>query len=312
MSVQSRTSPAARGAGARTAPGVPGAAPARRSSRTGAGVGGPLRALRHHGLLGLAALLWLVPLLWMLSMALTPNDELQRRSPSLVPPSITLENLGTALTGGDLLRWFLNSMVVTSVTTVLTVLLCAMAGYAFAKIRFRGSRLLFAVVLAGLMVPKEAMFVPLFLMFSELGLQNSYQALVLPRLAFPLGVFILTQFFTKVPSELEEAARIDGAGRWRIFTSVMLPLARPAMASLGIFTFVLTWNDYLWPLVSSTRSEWFTVTTGLASLQSDFASTTNLGDLMARGLVGSLPLIVVFLLFQRQLIRGITLGSGDK
>jgi multiple sugar transport system permease protein len=122
----------------------------------------------------------------------------------------------------------------------------------------------------------------------------------------------MTQFFSTIPSEVEEAARIDGASRWRTFRSVMLPLARPAIASLAIFTFVLTWNDYLWPLVISTRTEWFTVTTGIASLQSNFAPTTNLGDLMARGLVGSLPLIVVFLLFQRQLIRGITLGSGEK
>jgi multiple sugar transport system permease protein len=171
---------------------------------------------------------------------------------------------------------------------------------------------LFVVVLAGLMVPKEAMFVPLFLMFSDAGQQNTYQALFLPRIAFPLGVFIMTQFFKRVPSEFEEAARVDGAGRFRVFWSIMLPLARPAMASLAIFTFVLTWNDYLWPLVASTEQSMFTVTTGLASLQSNFAETTEIGSLMARGLVGSLPLIVLFLLFQRQLIRGITLGSGEK
>lgn len=270
------------------------------------------RTARHHLLLTVAALTWLVPLLWMLSLALSPNDQLQQSSSSLVPPSITAENFVTVLRAGDLGRWFLNSLVVTSITTVVTVVLCAMGGYAFAKLRFRGSRVLFGLVLAGLMVPKEAMFVPLFLIISSLDLQNSFPALILPRLAAPLGIFILTQFFSKVPAELEEAARIDGASSWRVFTSVMLPLARPAMASLGIFTFVLTWNDYLWPLVASTRTEWFTVTTGLASLQSNFAATTNLGDLMARALVGSLPLIVVFLLFQRQLIRGITLGSGGK
>jgi multiple sugar transport system permease protein len=156
------------------------------------------------------------------------------------------------------------------------------------------------------------MFIPLFLMFSEVDQHNTYQALFLPRIAFPLGVFIMTQFFRKVPPEYEEAARIDGAGRWRIFISVMLPLARPAMASLAIFTFVLTWNDYLWPLVSATQREMFTITTGLASLQSNFAEATELGSLMARGLVGSLPLLVIFLLFQKQLIRGITLGSGEK
>jgi multiple sugar transport system permease protein len=271
-----------------------------------------LRPGLYHLFMGLAALLWLVPILWMLTMALTPNDALQRSSVGLVPNGVTLSNFRDVFTVGQMMRWFTNSFVVTTTATVLTVLFCSMAGYAFAKIRFAGRRLLFAVVIAGLMVPKEAMFVPLFLMFSDAQQQNTYQALFLPRIAFPLGVFIMTQFFARVPSEYEEAARIDGAGRWRVFWSIMLPLARPAMASLAIFTFVLTWNDFLWPLVASTEREMFTVTTGLASLQSNFAAATEIGSLMARGLVGSLPLLILFLLFQRQLIRGITLGSGEK
>ncbi|TFC90057.1 carbohydrate ABC transporter permease [Cryobacterium sp. TMT4-31] len=269
-------------------------------------------SIRYHALLIIAAFTWFLPILWMISMALTPNDVLQQSSSNLFPAELTLDNFLQVFSTGQLGRWFVNSFVVTIVTTIVTVLFCALAGYAFAKIQFPGRQAIFIAVLAGLMVPKEAMFVPLFLMFSEADLQNSYPALILPRLAAPIGVFLMTQFFSKVPVEVEEAARIDGAGRWRVFFEIMLPLARPAMASLAIFTFVLTWNDYLWPLVSSTQSEWFTVTTGLASLQSNFAATTNLGDLMARGLVGSLPLIVVFLLFQRQLIRGISLGSGEK
>lgn len=270
------------------------------------------RSIRFHVLLIIASITWLLPVLWMLSMALTPNDALARSSTSLLPQAVTFENFLTVLQGSDLPRWFLNSAVVSILTTVVTVIFCAMAGYAFARIAFPGRRVVFVIVLAGLMVPKEAMFIPLFLMISSADLQNTYPALILPRLAAPLGVFLMTQFFSKVPPEMEEAARIDGAGRWRTFVSVMLPLARPAMASLAIFTFVLTWNDYLWPLVASTRTEWFTITTGLASLQSNFAAATNLGDLMARGLVGSLPLIIVFIIFQKQLIRGITLGSGEK
>ncbi|WP_372983727.1 carbohydrate ABC transporter permease [Microbacterium sp.] len=270
------------------------------------------RSVRFHVLLIVAALTWLLPMIWMLSMALTPNTVLQSSSSNLLPQAITFENFLTVLQGSDMPRWFLNSAVVSILTTAVTVIFCAMAGYAFARIAFPGRRIVFVIVLAGLMVPKEAMFIPLFLMISSADLQNSYAALILPRLAAPLGVFLMTQFFSKVPPEMEEAARIDGAGRWRTFFSVMLPLARPAMASLAIFTFVLTWNDYLWPLVASTRTEWFTITTGLASLQSNFASATNLGDLMARGLIGSLPLIIVFIVFQKQLIRGITLGSGEK
>ena len=289
---------------AATAASAPGRRPATAKAKRG--------SVRYHTLMIVAALTWFIPVLWMLSMALTPNETLQRSSTSLFPAALTLDNFITVFGAGELPRWFLNSAVVSILTTLITVIFCAMAGYAFAKIDFPGRRALFVVVLAGLMVPKEAMFVPLFLMISSADLQNTYPALILPRLAAPLGVFLMTQFFSKVPVEIEEAARIDGAGRWRVFFEVMLPLARPAMASLAIFTFVLTWNDYLWPLVASTRSEWFTVTTGLASLQSNFAAATNLGDLMARGLVGSFPLIIVFLLFQRQLIRGITLGSGEK
>ncbi|MFC9351736.1 carbohydrate ABC transporter permease [Arthrobacter sp. NPDC057013] len=296
------TSPSTPTPAASTITNTPGA-PTRRRSRG---------SWTYHSFMIVAALLWFAPILWMISMAVTPNDVLQQSSSDLLPRSLTLENLVSVFATGDLGRWFLNSAVVTTVTTAVTVIFSAMAGYAFAKISFPGRRMLFVIVLAGLMVPKEAMFVPLFLMFSGAHGQNSYEALILPRLAAPLGVFIMTQFFSKVPAEVEEAARIDGAGRWRVFFEIMLPLARPAMASLAIFTFVLTWNDYLWPLVISTKTEWFTVTTGLASLQSNFAATTNLGDLMARGLIGSLPLLIIFLAFQRQLIRGITLGSGEK
>ncbi len=271
-----------------------------------------LRPGLYHAFMALAAFVWLVPILWMVSMALTPNATLQQESVGLIPSGLTWSNFADVFRVGYMPRWFLNSFIVTVTATVLTVALCAMAGYAFAKLRFTGSKLLFAVVIAGLMVPKEAMFVPLFLMFSDTGQQNTYQALFLPRIAFPLGVFIMTQFFSRIPSEFEEAARVDGAGRFRVFWSIMLPLARPAMASLAIFTFVLTWNDFLWPLVAATEREMFTVTTGLASLQSNFAEAREIGSLMARGLVGSLPLLVLFLLFQRQLIRGITLGSGEK
>lgn len=280
-----------------------------RGSRRGRARGG---AVRYHTFMIVAAIVWLIPIIWMISLALSSNQALQRSSQSLLPNSFTLTNVLSVFTTGNLGRWFLNSAVVTVTATVLTVLFASMAGYAFAKVEFPGRRVLFAIVLAGLTIPQEALFIPLFLEFSNAGAQNSYPALILPRIAAPLGVFLMTQFFRSVPKEVEEAARVDGAGRWRVFLSIMLPLARPAMASLAIFTFVLTWNDYLWPLVISTNTQWFTVTTGLASLQSNFATTTNLADLMARGLIGSLPLIIAFLLFQRQLIRGITLGSGEK
>jgi len=162
------------------------------------------------------------------------------------------------------------------------------------------------------MVPREAMFVPLFLMFAESEMHNTYQALILPRIAAPLGVFIMTQFMAAIPDEIEEAARVDGASRWAIFWKIMLPMSAPALTALGIFTYILTWNDFLWPLVSATQREMFTITTGLASLQGNFAQATELGSLMARGVFASLPLLILFLIFQKHLVRGISLGSGSK
>ncbi len=270
------------------------------------------RATWWHLAMIIAALVWLLPMLWMLSLALSDNAALAQGATGLIPREFTLDNIFGVFSVGLTSRWFLNSAIVAIVTTLLTVLLCAMAGYAFARIEFPGRTLVYATVLAGLMIPKEAMFIPLFTMVADVEMHNTYAALILPRIAAPLGVFLMTQFFSKIPLEMEEAARVDGAGPWRTFFSIMLPLARPSMVALGIFTFVQTWNDYLWPLVSATKSEMFTITTGLASLQGNFAQATELGSLMARGLVGSLPLLIIFLLFQRHLIRGISMTSGGK
>lgn len=264
------------------------------------------------GFLTAAAVVWILPMLWMFSLSLTPNDVLALDTQNVLPVQPTLDNFQSVLEVGLTPRWFLNSVIVTTATTFFTLLLSAMAGYAFARIPFRGKKIAFPLVLAGLMVPKESMFVPLFLMFAEVDLHNTYSALALPRIAAPLGVFIMTQFFAAVPEEIEEAARVDGASRWTIFLRIMVPMSGPALTALGIFTYVLTWNDFLWPLVSATEREMFTITTGLASLQGNFAQATELGSLMARGVVASLPLLILFLIFQGQLIRGISLGSGTK
>lgn len=263
-------------------------------------------------LLGIAAFFWIAPVIWMFSLALTPNEILKTTTTSLLPIQPTLENFTQVFRVGLTPRWFWNSTVVTVITTIATLVLSSMAGYAFARIPFRGRNLVFAFVLAGLMVPKEAMFIPLFLMFAEVDMHNTYAALILPRIATPLGVFLMAQFFRAIPHEVEEAAQLDGASRWIVFWRIMLPMSMPAMTALGIFTFVLTWNDYLWPLVSATRKEMFTITTGLASLQGNFAQATELGSLMARGVIASAPLLILYILLQRYLIRGISLGSGGK
>lgn len=271
-----------------------------------------IRRMLLVGLVGFAAIIWLTPLIWLLSLSLSSNEALQTTTTSLVPIEPTLENFANVFDVGLTPRWLLNSAIVTTLTTVATLILSSMAGYAFARLKFRGKWWLFPFVLAGLMVPKEAMFIPQFLMFAEVDMHNTYQALALPRIAAPLGVFIMTQFFRAIPREVEEAASVDGASRWTIFTRVLLPMSAPALTALGIFTFVLTWNDYLWPLVSATQPEMFTITTGLASLQGNFAQATELGSLMARGVVAAAPLLVLFILFQRNLVRGISMGSGGK
>lgn len=258
------------------------------------------------------AVIWILPLIWMFSLSLSSNGALQSDTTSLVPIEFTFENLVGVITGGQTVRWLFNSVVVTGMTTVITLILSAMAGYAFARIKFVGKKVVFPLVLAGLMVPREAMFVPLFLMFAESEMHNTYQALILPRIAAPLGVFIMTQFMAAIPDEIEEAARVDGASRWAIFWKITLPMSAPALTALGIFTYILTWNDFLWPLVSATQREMFTITTGLASLQGNFAQATELGSLMARGVFASLPLLILFLIFQKHLVRGISLGSGSK
>jgi len=263
-------------------------------------------------LMTISAFLWIAPMIWMFSLALSSNEALQSVTTSLIPIDFTVENFVSVFQVGLTPRWFLNSVIVTVVTTILTIILSAMAGYAFARIPFTGKNFMLAFVLAGLMVPKEAMFIPLFLMFAEVDMHNTYSALILPRIATPLGVFIMTQFFKAIPHEIEEAAQIDGASRWTIFWRIMLPMSGPAITALSIFTFILTWNDYLWPLVSATEKEMFTITTGLASLQGNFAQATELGSLMARGVIASLPLLVLFFIFQRYLMRGISVSSGGK
>jgi len=273
---------------------------------------GSPQELIGKALLLAVALLWIIPMIWMLVLAVTPNTILQENPTILIPRSPTLANFVSIFQVGLTTRWFMNSVIVTGVTTVLTIVLQAMAAYAVAKIPFRGKTIVYPTLLAGMMVPKEAMFIPLFLMFAEVRMHNTYLALVLPRVAIPLGVFLVTQFMMAIPREVEEATEIDGAGRWTIFWRIIMPMSRPALTALAVFTFILTWNDYLWPLVSATEKEMFTITTGLASLQGNFAQATELGSLMARGVIAALPLMILFLLFQRNLIRGISMTSGGK
>jgi multiple sugar transport system permease protein len=263
--------------------------------------------------LAIPAFIWLVPTLWMVSLAFQPNDVLARTTAStalgLIPIPFTAENFADVFAFGSTPLWFLNSIVVAGGMTLGVLAVSTTAGYALARIDFPMKTPLVVVILLGLMVPEQAVFIPLYTFFADLGWHNSYHALILPRVAVPIGVFLMMQFFKAIPNDIEEAARLDGVGPFRIFWYVMLPLARPAMMTLAILTFLYAWNDYLWPLVSAQRQEFFTITLGLASLQSNFAQSEGLGRVMASGVVASLPVVILFLIFQRYVVQAMTVGG---
>ncbi len=264
--------------------------------------------------LAVPAFIWLVPTLWMVSLSFQPNEVLARTTAStwlgMIPIPFTWDNYAKLFSFGDTPRWFLNSIVVAGGMTFAVLAVSTTAGYALARLEFRFKTAITIFILLGLMVPEQAIFIPLYTMFANFGWHNSYGALILPRVAVPIGVFLMMQFFKAAPKDIEDAARIDGVGPFQIFWFVMLPLARPAMMTLAILTFLYAWNDYLWPLVSASHKEMFTITLGLASLQSNFAQSEGLGRVMASGVIASLPVVVLFLIFQRYVVQAMTVGGS--
>lgn len=255
------------------------------------------------------AFIWIVPILWAISMSFAPNDLLAREVGGLIPAESTIENYSSLLRVSNVPRWFMNSIIVSGGTTLGVLIVSSLAGYSLSRINFRGKAFITTFILAGLMVPEQAVFIPLHTMFSTWGIHNTHIALMLPRMAVPLGTFIMMQFFRAIPKDIEEAAGLDGANRFVIYLRIMLPLTIPALTTLGIFTFVLSWNDFLWPLVSATRKEMFTVTIGLASLQGNFAQSEGLGSLMTSAVVASAPMLLLFLLFQRYVVAAVQTGT---
>ena len=251
------------------------------------------------------ALLWITPLVWVFMLSFKPNEFLMVHTDILFSPPFTLKNyrdiIGTSLVFG----WIVNSLIVSLATTALTLVLASLAGYGFARTEFRGKKILFMLVLAGLAVPEQAVFVPLHRMFADLDLHNSYSALVLPRLSAPFGVFLMTQYFKAIPVDIEEAALLDNTPRWKIFLRIVLPLSIPAQATLGIFTFLGAWNDYLWPLISASQPEMYTLTLGLASTQTNFAQSEGLGYLMSQAVFAGLPIFILYLFFQKHIVTAV-------
>lgn len=255
---------------------------------------------------------WSLPTIFMISLSLQSNESLLISTANfalgLVPWPPTLENYVRLFAFDDTPRWFFNSVIVAVASTLLVLLIASMAGYAFARIDFYGRDVLYAFVLAGMMIPSEGVFISLYTMFADWNLHNTYTSLIAPNLALPLGTILMTQFFKGIPREVEDAAEMDGASRWAIYTKIMLPMSLPALTTLGIVTFLRSWNSYLWPLVTAQSKEMYTIVVGLASTQAGYIEE-NTGRLMTQGVIASLPVIVLFLIFQRQLVRGIAMQS---
>jgi multiple sugar transport system permease protein len=259
----------------------------------------------------LGAVLMILPLAWTLLLSLKANSELLRDSATAFSPPYTLENYTAILGGSMVFRWLLNSLIVSLGTTAGVLILCSLAGYGFARLDFPLRRTLFIFVLLGLAIPQQAVILAQHRLFAELHLHNSYPGLILPGLASSFGVFFMTQYFRAIPRDLDEAAMLDGASRLTIFWKVLLPLTIPAQATLGVFTFLASWNDYWWPLISATRSDMFTLTVGLASSQMNYAQTSGLGYLMAQAVFASIPIFIVYVLFQKQIVRAMA-GAAVK
>lgn len=258
----------------------------------------------------IVAILWLLPVIWVVTMSLKPNEVLQRSTWGFFPTPFTFENFANLIRLPTVPYWLLNSLIVAISMTLMVLAVSSLAGYAFARLRFPFKRTLFALMIAGLMIPDQAVFIPLHQMFADWGVHNTHFALTMPRVAVPIGVFLMMQFFRAVPREIEEAAELDYASRWTIFWRVMLPLSVPALTTLGLFTFIHAWNDFLWPLVSATQSDMYTVTVGLASIQQNFAFSEGLGSVMASAVFASLPIVVLFLVFQRFIVAGVAMSAG--
>lgn len=255
----------------------------------------------------LVAFIWMFPLFWMLLASLKHRGTQVGVLSQLFSPEYTLGNFTEVLHNTQLPRWMLNSVLVTLITVLVLILTTSLAAFALSRIPFRGRRGLYYLILAGIMVPMEAVIVPLYLIMVDWGLTNSYASLILPGLAAPLGVIIQKQFFDAIPNEMMEAAMIDGAGMFRIWRSIYLPLSQNAVVSFCIFAFVSSWNNFLWPFMSISDIKMMTLPVGISMFQGSYMIDYTMP--MAASVLASAPIIIAFIFFQRQIINGIALAG---
>lgn len=260
-----------------------------------------------NGLLGLIALISLIPVLWMVSASLMQTGEASSFPPPFFPSHPTFEHYRALTERLNMGRYFLNSFIIASAVTLVSLLFNSMAGFAFAKYKFPGRDSLFRVMLSGMVVPAQVTMLPLFLMLKTFGVVNTYVGAVIPGLASIFGIFLIRQFAGTIPDSLIEAARMDGASEFKVYRTVVLPLCRPILYTLALFTFMGTWNDFMWPLIIMTDETNYTLPVGLANLMGEHVLDLEL--MMAGSVVTILPVLLLFLFFQRHYVRGLMLGG---
>jgi len=260
------------------------------------------------------AVLWLLPAVWVFVTSLKLTQNIVRLPPEWIPWPATLSHYAEVLFSSSrtarIGRAFLNSTIVSLGAVVLVLLTAAMAAYPLARMRFPGRDLIFVLFVGSLMIPNAVVLVPQYILTERLGWLSTYQGLIVPEAAttFAFGVFLLRQFFLTLPAELEDAARIDGAGPWRIFTRIVLPLSQPVLGALAIFAFRSAWNDFLWPLIAVNKPDMFPLPVALALLRSAYSSESY-GPIMAGATLSALPLLIVFLVANRRIVEGVRVSG---
>ncbi|HEX7003791.1 MAG TPA: carbohydrate ABC transporter permease [Trueperaceae bacterium] len=288
------------------------AAPTLRSSRSAAASGSRTRTPRvgtilSYALLLLGSVIMFFPFLWMILSSFKELREIFQLT--LFPTSWSLDNYREVLTGTEFPRWFLNSLIVAGLTTLSVLFFCALVGYTLTRLRFPGRNAIFLLILSTLMIPTEMLVIPWFVMSSQFGWVNSYWGLLFPGLIPAFGVFLMRQFFTTLPRDLFDAGRVDGVSEFGLFWRIGLPLVRPGLAALGIFTFIGNWNAFLWPLIIARSPDMRTVPVGMAFFSNEAGTAWHL--IMAASALAIVPILLVFFIFQRQIIEGVVL-TGTK
>jgi len=257
----------------------------------------------------LLVLLFLSPVIYIIASSFKPMNELFSSSPTFFPRVFTLDNYIKAIKRGNFLLYIFNSFFVATTSTIIAVFINTMSGYALAKFRFKGDKIIIMVILSTIMLPLEVIMVPIFSVLRTFGLYDSLWALIVPAAATPTGIFLMRQYLLTIPDEIIQSARIDGASEFRIFISIIIPNAKPAIATLAIFSFMWRWNDYIWPLIAISSPKKYTIQLAIANFTGQFGA--DYSSIIAMSAISMIPMLIVFIIFQKQFIQG-TASSGMK